>query len=79
MISAIVDLLITAGTKLFLGFAFASGNAKLIIFATFVFMWVGPIVYGVLFGYELLSWVECYNNGDYFGMIITIGIFKFKR
>ena len=78
MIDAICDLIITGSTKLFLAGSAASGDVRAIVLAAFCFVFVGPLVYGLFFG-EPLSWVECYKDGNWFGFLITIGIYKFKR
>ena len=78
MIAAIFDILITASTKAFLGYSITTANIIVIVLAAFLFVFIGPAVYGVFFD-EPLSWVEYYNNDNLFKAIITIGIFKLKR
>ena len=78
LIAALVDILITFSTKAFLLFSGASGNVLLVVLAGFLFVFVGPAIYGVFFN-EPLSWVGYFNDGDIFRAVITLGFFKIKR
>ena len=78
MFSALVDVAITITTKGGLGLAAVSKDIRVIIFACFAFVILGPGLYALCFG-EPLSWVEKYNEGDLICAILTLGIFKFRR